>query len=677
MAWSLSAVEGLDGNLTTLSYIQSTQNVGDGDQSQFFTQQTHLYRVQQKSGNRLILRYCPRAQGNTSQISKGENLSNKKKSEGLSQKSGSNRKEQASKISASDTCTPTETSFVEFVDPWQINAEPDGYQERYSSLYLGAVDYQANPKTTVLSQPSSRILLQTEFLAPNDSAELAKRVLTEIFEQAYDKELEKVVDMSPPTLYSYWGQNSADGVSIEIDDTSKIYNSSNGALYGSLKSVVSSEGGTRTYTYEQVSLEVIRHNVIKDFYGFKHKWPLFGNNYVVIVGTGKDGQDRVGLRISVYTWTTHGWIQKTLYEDLEVSLPYAYNPFRQVALQENYIALIHPNFSSISISHLNQVNQSWSDPVQLKATYSPSSLISLAGGSDFLLVSAPVLGPVNVDAGNQLTEAKFELHETPDQGRTWSTVTSGNLVDSNTFPINASSFRTVGVGVGSNIAVVAMAQPNVPGSQLSAKTYILTVGLMFRDFDGQWKTKIDTHNEIPNPISNYSPKGKRFGWGSIFSGGYVSADVNQQNIDIQQSGSLLGVAINNYPNQYGYASEAHFHDQKHVPRLGSQSISLPVSSFSIKAEGPELSLMEEYYTNYKFLDGRTPNPLAFTYSLPNINLVTRDGHSGLDGAAGMSFSASGFASAQAGFYEHGLDVRLKDRPWYCGHCKCSMLFRSI
>ena len=89
-------------------------------------------------------------------------------------------------------------------------------------------------------------------------------------------------------LFEYYGENSADGVSVSRTDSSKV--AAGGALFGALKSVISPQGAIISYQYAEISLPHARRDM--EIPRPSGEWlrprTYLGLDYVVVIwrGTG-------------------------------------------------------------------------------------------------------------------------------------------------------------------------------------------------------------------------------------------------------------------------------------------------------------------------------------------------------------------------------------------------------
>ncbi len=240
-AWHLSKITNIAGNDTTLSYVQVVQAVGTDPQAKRFSKGAYLYKVTQKNKETLLLKYVPRKTG------------------------------------------PKGAKDAEYVDPWYMNDEPDGYQERLRTLYLGSVDYyNAYGKRISASE------LEYGFLTTKSSdAHMQKRVLIGVKYLTYKPGSSSGKLVSPAYKFTYW--DSGDDVSVTLNgEKEKVFNFNSekdeGALYGAIKSVTSPTGAVTTYSYKANTLALERKIELPS--ELTDRKVLFGNDYALVMGGG-------------------------------------------------------------------------------------------------------------------------------------------------------------------------------------------------------------------------------------------------------------------------------------------------------------------------------------------------------------------------------------------------------
>ena len=181
--------------------------------------------------------------------------------------------------------------------------------------------------------PDQKIELTYDFLLGlSDSTNLAKRILTEVQHKTDN------LTSSPSTLFSYYGQSTADSVSVGNNDFSSIFNADTGALYGAMKTVTTPSGMTKTYTYKQQEIDVSRHLEL-DSAITSHRHILFSDNYSLLLGNNSDHD----FTIEVLEWTPRGWeMTYTKTHNFSVddhglgSVHVGYDPYKLVSMQPNY-----------------------------------------------------------------------------------------------------------------------------------------------------------------------------------------------------------------------------------------------------------------------------------------------------------------------------------------------------
>ena len=287
LAWHLSAIEDLAGNRTTFSYVQHVQNVGDGQKAKAFSKGAYLYKISQKSGQNLSLWYCSRTKGASDQTS-GEN----------SQDNGW----------GGDCGNTSGPHYREYEDPWFINVEPDAYQERVRSLYLGAVGVFTKDAT----QPIGQTRLGYQFQTSGTDALMAKRMLTSVSIYANTRHEGMTIGhlTTPPYRFSYYGEDdgvcvtrSGDGTGASCPEKQVLLNPENGALYGALKTVETPLGNKKTYRYTAQNVETRRDADLPE--ELTQRQVLFGDNYALVMG-------ETTQRGYIYQWTEFGWKQTRL-----------------------------------------------------------------------------------------------------------------------------------------------------------------------------------------------------------------------------------------------------------------------------------------------------------------------------------------------------------------------------
>ena len=369
VAWNLSRVESITGKATTLSYINHIQDVGRqvGDlKPKAFSKSAYLYRVEQESGAKAVVVYCAMADGSTG--------------------SGPALDDEAEPASHDLVNTDTSTnhyvnickafphlSYGEFADPHTESAEPDGFQERLKTVFIGGtVSFVAG--STI---PKGQVALSYDFLA-GDSNDMTKRILTGVQPQTYDAQQGLMLSLAPPTLFSYWGQDAGDGVSVGKSDFSKIFNDDTKAFYGAMKSITSSTGLTKTYTYQKQDLDISRElevpSKIKNA-----RSVLFSDSYIILVGADVNN----GLTLEVVEWTPFGWDMTYTHSGGPGSHPGPlYRPYDMITMQRGFFAFVTADGKHIQVvSKHNSTKWNNVDPIELPGS-SESTLSLLQNDAD-------------------------------------------------------------------------------------------------------------------------------------------------------------------------------------------------------------------------------------------------------------------------------------------------------
>jgi len=380
VAWNLSRIESVTGQVTTLSYINDIQDVGrqlGNLKPKAFSRSAYLYRVQQESGAKTVVAYCAMADASSGA---GPSLEDEA---------------QPAHYDLVDTGTDVEyysnicksfrhLGYGEFVDPHTESTEPDGYQERLTTLFIGgAVSFAAHSDV-----PSLQTQMSYDFLSAT-SDDMAKRILTGVTRDTFSEAQSVMKSTSPPTLFRYWGQEEDDGVSVTKTDFSRIYNAQTKALYGAIKSITSSTGMTKTYTYQKQSLNIARHLLLRSQIKTA-RTALFSDGYILLVGA--DFNDNFTLEL--VEWTPSGWA--ITYAHHAGPFPHGkYNPYKLITMQPRFFAFTTTDFAHFQVvskhatsrwanSSLIDVDQVRS--VQLRST-SKARLIQLRSTNDSIFFS--------------------------------------------------------------------------------------------------------------------------------------------------------------------------------------------------------------------------------------------------------------------------------------------------
>ena len=295
VVWNLSRIESITGHATILAYVNNIQDVGRqvGNLTpKAFSRSAYLYRVRQPSGAKTVIAYCPMADGSGDS---GPTLENEAQP--------ANYEPVNTVLNYdfySDMCGAFPgVSYAEFADPHVESPEPDGYQERLKTVFIGGtVSFVAGN-----NRPTGQTVLMFDFLKGESAgADMAKRILTGVQRKTFSEEQDNMLSTTPPTLFTYWGQSRDDGVHVGDTDFSNIFNEENGAYYGAIKSITSSTGLTKTYTYQKLELDIARElEVPSDI--TSSRTALFSDGYILLVGADSDDI----FTLDLVEWTSRGW----------------------------------------------------------------------------------------------------------------------------------------------------------------------------------------------------------------------------------------------------------------------------------------------------------------------------------------------------------------------------------
>jgi hypothetical protein len=183
------------------------------------------------------------------------------------------------------------------------------YQERLETKYLSKVE---------LLHKSGDCLSWVElgYSQLNPNSPMSKRVLTSIQEKNAQGE-----PYEPATTFDYYGLNSAEGVSVSLTSADNIFNASNGALFGAIKSVILPTGGSHIYRYDRQEIPgsnrvfdilsptdpgTVKYDGATITVGWQKPKLFFGTDYVVIARELKSYQ-RKKTHLAVCQWIGGKW----------------------------------------------------------------------------------------------------------------------------------------------------------------------------------------------------------------------------------------------------------------------------------------------------------------------------------------------------------------------------------
>ncbi len=204
-AWNVAIEENIYGQQVKFHYDQSQEQVGDN--GLYFTKASYLDTVTGYEGERIVLSYASK-------------------------------------------------DFDEYVDPHQKKiGEPgndrDAYQERFETKYLSKLSL-----FNFYGELKDVIELSYTFLNEGNPT-YKKRVLTHI----YYKNLSGRI-AEPPSVFDYYGLSSEDGLQVySTADSTTLYNTEKGALYGALKSVRLQEGVVYQFKYDEQVMDSSQRDI--------------------------------------------------------------------------------------------------------------------------------------------------------------------------------------------------------------------------------------------------------------------------------------------------------------------------------------------------------------------------------------------------------------------------------
>ena len=304
--------------------------------------------------------------------------------------------------------------YAEYADPWQINEEPDGYQERLRTLYIASVESIA---------PSGRLMgrsqLTYDFLiGSGQDAHMAKRILTDVDYLSFNSS-GNFVKAAPSMKFAYWGGDSNDKVTITRDggpgqcgdEECSEFSDENGALYGAVKAVTSPTGDVTSYTYRKVDIDIRREVKLPDEANGRRV--LFGTDYAIVV-TGGGG--------SIYYWTDRGWLTTD----------------SSISLSDIHCPEIDSSCSSIVAER---------DYVAVRSSSDPSTFLYIPRNKDQPGFQAEVVVPADGEISRIAGNSQF-IATLSNDGRL-NIFKVGSLTRINnppSFPISAEKIRSIDVG---------------------------------------------------------------------------------------------------------------------------------------------------------------------------------------------------------------------------------------
>ena len=330
VAWNLVCIENIWGDRITFTYEQDQQFVGTaGIARKKYTQACRLSQVIGATGEKVVFHYGPER--------------------------------------------GTENPY-EKRQKWHTlpGGGSDAYQDRLELHFLDSLKV-FNAKGDLLSQVQFRY-------ASLGTGEMQKQILKAI---TYTNSQGQPYAASQ--LFEYYGENSADGVSVSRTDSSKL--AAGGALFGALKSIISPKGATISYQYAEISLPHARRDM--EIPRPSGEWlrprTYFGFGYVVVIWRGT-GSKLGKLHVSAYQWSGR-WISavglaEVTIRDARGIVPaennYVLDDSIQVELSADFFAIVTPGQGqSLHLFSKNHLNSG-------KWIYAPQNTGSI---TDFLIAS--------------------------------------------------------------------------------------------------------------------------------------------------------------------------------------------------------------------------------------------------------------------------------------------------
>ncbi|HEY1349467.1 MAG TPA: RHS repeat-associated core domain-containing protein [Ktedonobacteraceae bacterium] len=179
----------------------------------------------------------------------------------------------------------------EYIDPHTSPPVPNAFQSRLATRYLESVEIFAT-SGALLSR--TQLLYTTPDGSPAfvGSGAQAKRLLTAL------RQVNGSGSGLPGVKYTYYGQESADGVSASVP-----YNADTKALYGALKTALNPLGGSTTYHYTHLSLALAQRACsvsapVQAGVSFTLPRCSFARDYTLLTWFASDQS----LRICAYFW---------------------------------------------------------------------------------------------------------------------------------------------------------------------------------------------------------------------------------------------------------------------------------------------------------------------------------------------------------------------------------------
>ena len=437
VAWNLSRIESITGKATILSYINDIQDVGRqvGElKPRAFSHSAYLYRVEQESGSKTVVAYCP-----LSEVPNGSGPS-------------LDGEAQPAQYQPIDTdqgfdhytkiCqTFDHLTYPEFADPHTESFEPDGYQERLKRIFIGgSVSFMAGNDL-----PRGQVVLSYDYLkGPDSSADMAKRILIGVQGQTYDELQGVMFSVMPPTQFTYYGQDGTDGVYVGDTDFRQIFNQKTGAYYGAIKSITSPTGIVKTYTYTRQDLDInLDYEVPSQI--SQHRTALFSDGYVVLVGANADGL----YVLEIVEWTSQGWdITYSHTSDASYDKGF-YDPYEMITMQPKMFAYITATGTGVHVIE-QKTDLAWRQTGTLNLDgrdVTNRKIRILRSNPDSVTHLNYDYDPQNPRPGVfNWTVSNHRLHD----GKTFKNVLKGTLTDKIALAVRGNAISVVTAGLASN-----------------------------------------------------------------------------------------------------------------------------------------------------------------------------------------------------------------------------------
>lgn len=169
------------------------------------------------------------------------------------------------------------------------------YQTRVDTKYLTTITV-GNPDGDPLSTVTFRYTLL-------GTGPLTKRLLKGITRSSATG-----VAFAPEDVFTYYGENASDGVSVSLTDSSAIFNAAQGALFGALASWLTPQGALFTYRYASQVIDGARRDLSiarpqNDSSDWTQPKTYFGPDYALVVWSGKPGTaNAANAYVTAYQW---------------------------------------------------------------------------------------------------------------------------------------------------------------------------------------------------------------------------------------------------------------------------------------------------------------------------------------------------------------------------------------